>query len=125
MTSPLLALQTFHVAFLALHNWIPLGRLNDVRAVPAANAGASLLVTTILSAAPYAAGLATSLAHLHGAYPPWARTWLWVSQGAWWVPHLEGKRVCLRQVKCPAPSLSRVFNLISSNPRYRPPMAKP
>ncbi len=85
MTSPLLiallALQTFHVVLLALHDWIPLGRLNDVRAVGAANPGASLLVTTILSTAPYAAGLAMSLAHLHSAYPLWVRICLWVSYG--------------------------------------------
>ena len=29
----LFALQCFHVLFLALHDWIPLGSLNDVKAV--------------------------------------------------------------------------------------------
>jgi hypothetical protein len=28
----LLALQLFHVLFLSLHDWVPLGNLNDVRA---------------------------------------------------------------------------------------------
>ncbi|HEX2814792.1 MAG TPA: hypothetical protein VHN39_00245 [Phenylobacterium sp.] len=100
MASPLLiallVLQAFHVAFLAFHDWIPLGRLNDVRAVRAANPGASLLVTTVLSTVPYAAGLMMSLAYRHQAFPGWVTVWLWVSYGplfggelrAWWIPYL-------------------------------------
>jgi hypothetical protein len=33
----LFALQSFHVLFLALHDWIPLGSLNDLKAVRSAN----------------------------------------------------------------------------------------
>ena len=33
----LFAIQCFHVMFLALHDWVPLGKLNDVKAVRAAN----------------------------------------------------------------------------------------
>lgn len=33
------ALQSFHVAFLLLHDWVPLGSLNDVQAVCAVGSG--------------------------------------------------------------------------------------
>jgi hypothetical protein len=41
-TGALFVLQCFHVLFLALHDWIPLGTLNDVKAVRAANPGRKL-----------------------------------------------------------------------------------
>jgi hypothetical protein len=31
MLNALLILQIFHVLFLALHDWVPLGNLNDLR----------------------------------------------------------------------------------------------
>jgi hypothetical protein len=48
----LLALQTFIVLFLALHDWIPLGTLNNLAGVRAADSNAKLFTTTLLSAAP-------------------------------------------------------------------------
>jgi hypothetical protein len=62
----LLALQTFHVLFLALHDWIPLGRLNDVKSVRAANSGSKLLAATLISLAPFAVGLLPARATLAG-----------------------------------------------------------
>jgi hypothetical protein len=38
----LLALQVFQVLFLLVHDWIPLGRLNDVAAVRSQDRGAVL-----------------------------------------------------------------------------------
>ena len=49
MLALLLALQIFHVAFLALHDWIPLGRLNDVRAVTKENPRGKLLIGTAIT----------------------------------------------------------------------------
>jgi hypothetical protein len=91
----LLALQTFQVLFLCLHDWIPLGTLNDVQAVRAENPGGRLLRTTLLSAAPYVFGLAASFVFLGRHYPDWLYYWLLVSYGllflgqlrAWWVPY--------------------------------------
>jgi hypothetical protein len=92
----LFALQAFHVLFLALHDWIPLGRLNDVKGVRAANSGSKLLAATLISLAPFAVGLAASASYFGRAYPNWLYWWLWISYGflfcgelqAWWIPYL-------------------------------------
>jgi hypothetical protein len=92
----LLALQTFTVLFLALHDWIPLGTLNNVAGVRAAGSRSKLFTTTLLSAAPYAFGLAASIIYFHNPYPDWLFWWLWVSYAllffgqlrAWWIPYL-------------------------------------
>jgi hypothetical protein len=105
----LLALQCFHVLFLALHDWIPLGALNDVKAVRAANPGRKLLAATLISAAPFAIGLAASAIYVGRAYPAWLFWWLWISYGflfvgeltAWWIPYLfhrEPERTARYQV---------------------------
>jgi hypothetical protein len=91
----LIALQAFAVAFLALHDWIPLGRLNDLKAVQAADSRGRLAVVTLLSAAPFAYGLAASLDNAGDGFPDWLLVWLWVSYGllalgairAWWLPY--------------------------------------
>ena len=49
MLNLLLALQAFHVLFLLLHDWIPLGSLNNVAAVRAANPAGKLLIGTLIS----------------------------------------------------------------------------
>lgn len=93
----LIVLQLFHVFFLALHDWVPLGRWNDVRAVREANPGRGLLLTTAISTAPYAFGLVASWIW-RGGYPGWLREWLWWSYGllfagelrAWWMPYFFG-----------------------------------
>jgi hypothetical protein len=92
----LLALQTFIVLFLALHDWIPLGQFNNLAGVRAANPGARLFTTTLLSAAPYAFGLAASIVYFDKPYPSWLLWWLWISYAllflgqlrAWWIPYL-------------------------------------
>jgi hypothetical protein len=92
----LFALQCFHVLFLALHDWIPLGSLNDVKAVRMANPIHKLVGGTLISLTPFAIGLYASAIHLGGAYPSWLVWWLWISYSllfigeleAWWVPYL-------------------------------------
>jgi hypothetical protein len=92
----LLALQSFHVAFLLLHDWIPLGRLNDVAAVRRENSLAPLIANTLIVGGLFGFGLAASI-HFYGrAYPGWLHKWLFVSYGllflgelrAWWIPYL-------------------------------------
>ena len=90
----LLALQIFIVLFLALHDWIPLGNFNNLPGVRTVNPGAKLLATTLLSAAPYAFGLAASIIYFNKPYPDWLFWWLWISYlllflgqlRAWWIP---------------------------------------
>jgi hypothetical protein len=92
----LFALQCFHVLFLALHDWIPLGSLNDVKAVRRANPIHKLVGGTLISLAPFAIGLYASAIHFGQDYPLWLVWWLWISYSllfigeleAWWVPYL-------------------------------------
>ena len=91
----LIGLQGFHVAFLFLHDWVPLGRLNNLQAVRRLVTRAQLVAGTLISGIPFALGLAFSLEFRSGPHS-WLRTWLWVSYGllflgelqAWWVPYL-------------------------------------
>jgi hypothetical protein len=92
----LLALQAFQVLFLWLHDWIPLGRFNDVRAVRAADTPSRLLVVTFVQSIPFSIGLFFSAMYFGRPYPPWLLNWLWISYAllflgqlrAWWIPYL-------------------------------------
>ncbi|MFZ0037927.1 MAG: hypothetical protein WAK91_10920 [Candidatus Acidiferrales bacterium] len=94
--SALLALQGFHVLFLALHDWIPLGRLNDTEAVRAGNPFHKLIAGTLISVPPFVIGLGASAIYFGRTYPGWLIWWLWISYGllfigeleAWWFPYL-------------------------------------
>ncbi len=95
-TSVLLALQLFHVLFLLFHDWIPLGRLNDVAAIRAQNPGRKVLIGTAVSSLPFVFGFISSVVYLGRAYPGWLFWWLWISYTwlfvgeleVWWVPFL-------------------------------------
>jgi hypothetical protein len=100
MLNALLLLQIFHVLFLALHDWVPLGKLNDVKAVRAANPGEKLLAGTIISTTPFAFGLAASFFYAGKRFPSWLYVYLWVSYTflfvgeleAWWIPYFFGAK---------------------------------
>jgi hypothetical protein len=92
----LVALEAFQVAFLWIHDWIPLGRLNDVAAVRSQATIQRLVAVTLVQAVPYSVGLFFSALYLRSTFPDWLDTYLWVSYGllfigeiqAWWVPYL-------------------------------------
>jgi hypothetical protein len=92
----LLALQCFVVLFVSLHNWIPLGALNNVRGVRLAFPTGKLFLTTLLNFTPFAIGLAATAFYFRRAYPGWVYWWLWITYGlacygslkAWWMPYL-------------------------------------
>jgi hypothetical protein len=94
----LFGLQCFHVLFLGLHDWIPLGSLNDVKAVRAANLLDKLLLSTFISLTPFAFGLAASVYYLGRPYPHWLSLYLEISYAllflgelqAWWFPYFFG-----------------------------------
>lgn len=96
----LLALQAFQVAFLWVHDWIPLGRLNDVAAVRGQDTLQRLVAVTLVQSVPFTIGLIFSAWYLGHAYPSWLTKWLWISYGilfvgqmrAWWVPYLLNVR---------------------------------
>jgi hypothetical protein len=92
----LIVLQVLQVLFLWLHDWIPLGRLNDVAAVRHQDTRTRLVVVTLIQSVPFSVGLLYSLLYFRQAYPHWLNDWLWISYGllllgqlrAWWIPYL-------------------------------------
>lgn len=96
-TGILIALQCFVVAFVGLHNWIPLGSLNDLRAVRAEFPGSKLFFITLSNFIPAALGLAGSIYFQH-RFPEWLIWYLWIfyllaccgSAYAWWIPYFFG-----------------------------------
>jgi hypothetical protein len=92
----LIALQIFQVLFLWLHDWIPLGRLNDPAAVRSQDTRLRLVVVTGVQSVPYTVGLFFCARHFERSYPEWLVIWLWISYGllfvgqirAWWIPYL-------------------------------------
>ena len=94
----LLALQAFQVAFLWSHDWVPLGRLNDVAAVRRLDSLPQLVRITLIQSVPFTLGLIWSLRCFGRPCPAGLCWWLWISYGllfvgqlrAWWWPYLFG-----------------------------------
>jgi hypothetical protein len=88
--------QLLVVLFIAVHDWIPLGRLSNRSGIRTADSTAKLLVTTVLSTLPFAVGLFESALHAGGPWPRWLGWYLWITYGlgiygmlrAWWIPYL-------------------------------------
>jgi hypothetical protein len=95
-TVALLALQCFVVLFVALHNWIPLGTLNNLKGIRVEFPTGKLLFTTLINFTPVAIGLAATACYSGRVYPGWVFWWLWITYGlacygsfkAWWMPYL-------------------------------------
>jgi hypothetical protein len=93
-----IALEAFQLAILLFHDWIPLGRLNDVPAVHGANTRAQLLAGTFINSAPATFGLWRSIAFFGHPYPRGLMIALWLIYGilligeirAWWYPYFFG-----------------------------------
>jgi hypothetical protein len=96
MIRALLACQFIVVIFIALHDWVPLGRLNNLAGIRAADSISKLVIVTVLSTLPFAIGFAASAYYVSTGLPIWLIWWLWTSYGAvvcgilrtWWVPYL-------------------------------------
>jgi hypothetical protein len=92
----LVGLQGFQVVFLWIHDWIPLGRLNDVVAVRSQDTLQRLVMVTLVQSVPWTLGFYFSLKYFGHSYPYWLDWWLWISYAllligqvrAWWVPYL-------------------------------------
>ncbi len=91
-----LGCQLFVVLFIALHDWIPLGKLTHLPGIRAADTRGRLLLVTGISALPFAVGFAASAHYAAAGLPMWLMWWLWISYAtgvygmlrAWWVPYL-------------------------------------
>ena len=94
--SLLLLLQGFQVAFLWMHDWVPLGRLNDVEAVRRQDTFGRLILVTLIQSTPFTLGLWWSLQRLGQPFSSWPVRWLTASYSillagqlrAWWLPYL-------------------------------------
>jgi hypothetical protein len=91
-----LTLQAMVVAFLLLHDWIPLGRLSNVAAIQNEDSVQHRIFVTLLPALPAAIGLFYSAKYFGLAYPDGVEMLLWITYGlfivgmlrAWWIPYL-------------------------------------
>jgi hypothetical protein len=73
----LIALQGVQVAFLLLHDWVPLGRLSNLKAVREGDSTTKLFWTTVLSALPFALVFGVCCAHWREPrWPMWLHMWL-------------------------------------------------
>ena len=96
MPVALIVLQLVQVVILWVHDWVPLGSLNDVAAVRAADMTGRLIRVTLIQSVPYTIGLLGTIRHADGVFPGWLWYWLWISYGllfmgelrAWWLPYL-------------------------------------
>lgn len=89
-------LQIFNVVFLLFHDWIPLGRLNNLAAIRGQDSLMRRVVVTLLPGVPAAICLYLSVQFFGQPYPLWVELWLWITYGlfflgllrAWWIPYL-------------------------------------
>ena len=92
----LIALQAVQVAFLLLHDYVPLGRLSNVKAAREIDSPARLFWTTVLSALPFVAVFVVCCVYGRAPWPGWLHAWLWYTYVvalvgalmAWWIPYL-------------------------------------
>jgi hypothetical protein len=92
----LLWLESFQVAILLLHDWVPLAPLNDVRAARRGHPLKLIFLATVVSSLLPSIGLVLSLRYLKSGWPSWLYLYLLAAYGflfvgeleAWWVPYL-------------------------------------
>lgn len=83
-------------AFSWLHDWIPLGRLNNVTAVRSQGTLLPLVAVALVQSVAFTFALLFSLSRFGRPYPHWLYMWLWISYSlifvgqirAWWIPYL-------------------------------------
>jgi len=88
--------QLYVVIFIALHDWVPLGRLNNLAGIHAVDTRLRLMLTTVVSTLPFAVGLAGSAYCSTTRFPTWLILVLWMAYGAalygilraWYLPYL-------------------------------------
>jgi hypothetical protein len=96
MQHALVICQVIAVIFLALHDWVPLGTLNNVTGLRAVDTSAKLLFSTVVSTLPFAAVLFASVLYMNDHFPARLIWWLWATYiacaygilRAWWIPYL-------------------------------------
>jgi hypothetical protein len=77
----LVFLQALQLLFLLVHDWLPLGRLNDVAAFRRTSTHREMLLALLVPSTPVGTAFALSLVYLHTSFPLWLRTWLSITYG--------------------------------------------
>ncbi len=97
VTRAIIVLQGVQVAFILLHDWVPLGRLSNLKTVQESDSRSKLIWTTLLSMLPFALVFGVSCAYWNAErWPMWLQMWLCWTYGlalagllwAWWIPYL-------------------------------------
>lgn len=70
MMTVFLLCQSYVVLFIALHDWLPLGTLNNLAGIRAVDTRVQLLLTTVLSTLPFGVGLVGSIYYSTTRYRP-------------------------------------------------------
>ena len=84
--------------FMMVHDWIPLGSLNDIQDVSAENSKKELVIATSIGAVQILLLMAILLLFIGKKYPVWAKLWLIIHPScifvgammSWWIPYLFG-----------------------------------
>jgi hypothetical protein len=91
-------IQAFIVSFLLLHDWIPLGTLNDLEGVRVQNTTQRLVIQTAVNTFPTLIGFLLSLKFIGKKYPLWFKLYMTIMYTclfagelyAWWIPYFFG-----------------------------------
>lgn len=86
------------LVFMLIHDWVPLGSLNDIEAVKVENTADELIKKTVINAGSILIVIIITLLFVGKRYPRWARAWLIIhllaimigAAMAWWVPYFYG-----------------------------------
>ena len=120
MINAFLGCQFFVVLFMALHDWIPLGRLNDLEGIRAADTRGKLIMVTTLSTLPFAIALVASVYYARLGLPMWLMWLLWISYGTGLYGMLQKLvgAILLPSKTLPAPRAIR-FDLLGRTHSFR------
>lgn len=94
----LLAGFSFILLFMLVHDWVPLGTLNDVQAVAQENSFQELIIVTLIGSVQFLLLIGLVLLFIGKKYPIWVKLWLVIHQvfifiGVlidWWIPYFFG-----------------------------------
>lgn len=94
----LLAGLSFILLFMILHDWVPLGSLNDVQAISEDRSFKELLVVTLVGVFQIILLMGLVIIFMGKRYPIWIKLWLVIHQTcifagalwAWWIPYFFG-----------------------------------
>lgn len=84
--------------FMLIHDWVPLGSLNNVQAIQLAHTKSELVQMTTIQTLSILIVIIIAVIYIGKRYPIWAKLWLIIHLGcimvgaifAWWIPYFFG-----------------------------------